>query len=176
MRKMVIGLIVAGSILTIGMVPVGVKVMADATESAQAAGPGGMRGRNGPVANFIRAQVGRFITLRAELDLTDAQRAQLADIVKSHKSEIVAAVKPVIAKRRALNDAVLAETTDEKAIRAAADDLGHSVGDFAVLAAKIKQEAAAVLTPDQKEKLADFRGRVEKSVDEMMEKIGSDAK
>jgi Spy/CpxP family protein refolding chaperone len=176
MRKSVIAMIVAGSVLTVGMVPMGVKVMADATTSAQADGPGAMRGRNGPVANFLRATMGRMMTLRAELDLTDAQKAQLAAIVKSHKSEIVAALKPVIAKRRALHDAILAETTDEKEIRAAADDLGHAIGDFSVLAAKIKQEAAAVLTPDQKQKLADFRSQVEKSVDDMMDKIGSDTK
>jgi hypothetical protein len=33
-----------------------------------------------------------------------------------------------------------------------------------------------VLTPDQKEKLADFRTQVEKSVDTMMDKIGSETK
>ena len=176
MRKMVIGLLVAGSILTVGMVPIGVKVLADTTTAAQADGVGGMRGRNGPLANFIRAQVGRLITLRSELDLTDAQKEQLKAIVKSHKAEIMAAIKPVIEKRRALNDAILAETTDEKAIRAAADDLGHAIGDLSVLAARIKQEAAVVLTADQKQKLSDFRQQVEKSIDQMMDKIGSEPK
>ncbi|MGN6370645.1 MAG: Spy/CpxP family protein refolding chaperone [Phycisphaerae bacterium] len=170
MRKSVIAAIVAGTLLTVGMVPAGVKVLAQET-AAQTDHPA--RARNGPLANFIRATLGRLTTLRAELDLTDAQKQQLRQIVQSHKSEIIAAMKPVIEKRRALHDAILAETTDEKAIRAAADDLGHSLGDLSVLAARIKQEAAAVLTPDQKQKLADFRQQMEKSVDDLMNKIGS---
>src|SRR5207249_1997617 len=50
-------------------------------------------------------------------------------ILKSHKAEIVKVAEPVVRKKRALRDAVIAAKPDEKAIRAAA-----------VLASKIKVE------------------------------------
>src|SRR6185369_12358661 len=102
-----------------------------------------------PLVNFIRAELGRLMVLKSELDITDAQKEQIKTILQSHKAEIAQVAKPLVDKKRALRDAVMADAPDEKAIRAASDDLAHSIGDAAVLASKIKQEVAVVLTPDQ---------------------------
>ena len=175
MRKMMIGALVVGSVLMVGMVPVGVRVMGETAGTMPAGGMmGGMR--RGPLANFLRGMVGRVMTLRSELDLTEEQKGALRAVVVAHRGEIVAVMKPVVAKKRALHDAVMAEPTDEKGIRAAADDLGKAIGDAAVVAAKVKKEAAGILTTEQKGKVAAFREEMNKSVDEMLEKMGGEGK
>jgi len=172
MRKTLIALFATGTLLTAGMIPVGVKVLADTASTA----PAETFTTHRPLFNFIRGQIGRFMTLRSELDLTDAQKAQIKTLLQSHKTEIVAAIKPLVEKRRALRDAVLATPSDEKTIRAASDDLGHAIGDAAVLASKLKQEAAGILTDDQVQKIADFRAQSGKAVDEFFQKMADQQK
>jgi Spy/CpxP family protein refolding chaperone len=116
-----------------------------------------------------------MLTLRSELQLTDEQREQIKTIVQSHKQEIVTVAKPVVAKHRTLRDAVLADSADEKAIRSAADDLGHSIGDAAVLAAKIKGEVHKVLTTEQQGKIDDFRKHADAAVDEFIQQVSQAA-
>ncbi|MBI4579273.1 MAG: Spy/CpxP family protein refolding chaperone [Planctomycetes bacterium] len=111
---------------------------------------------NRPIANLIRNGVRRLVALRAELNLTEDQRGQIKEIVRGHKDEIVPAVKDLAAKRRALRDTVLAEEPTEEAIRAAATELGKSIGDAAVLASKVAGEVKPVLTDEQKETIRQF--------------------
>jgi Spy/CpxP family protein refolding chaperone len=129
--------------------------------------------RDGPLSHLIRAQFGRWMTLRNELDLTPAQKEQIHAILESHKAEIVQVMQPVVEKRRALRDAIASPNMDEQAIRAAADDLGHSLGDAAVLAAKIKNEISPILTDEQRQKLMDFRTQSDHSVDEFFQKVSA---
>jgi Spy/CpxP family protein refolding chaperone len=126
--------------------------------------------REGPLARLIHAQIGRWITLRAELDLTPAQKEQIHSILQSHKAEIVQVMQPVAEARRALREAVLNPNSDEKTIRGDADNLGHAIGDAAVLAAKIKQEINPILTDEQRQKLKDFRAQSDHAVDEFFQR------
>src|SRR5262249_46648826 len=120
-------------------------------------GPGGRWGEGGPLGRLIQAQIGRMMTLRAELDLTPEEHHQIHQILESHHKDVVDALHPVVLKIRALRNAVTDPSGNEQAIRAASDDLGKSIGDAAVLGAKIKAEIAGVLTDDQRHKLEDFR-------------------
>jgi Spy/CpxP family protein refolding chaperone len=124
-----------------------------------------------PLAQFIRARIGRLIALRDELNVTREQRNQLRQIARSHRDEIVPAVKDIAAGRRTLRDAVLAAQTDDAAIRAAADQLGKSIGDAAVLIAKVVPEAKAVLTPEQLERIREFREEREKSAETFLDEF-----
>jgi Spy/CpxP family protein refolding chaperone len=124
-----------------------------------------------PFLRFIRGQIGRFMVLRSELDLTSDQKQQIADILKAHKSEIVQAVQPVVEKRKALRDAVTAANPDEKAIRAAADDLSKSIGDAAVVASRINQLINPILTDKQRQQIHDFRSQSDSAVDDFFAKI-----
>jgi Spy/CpxP family protein refolding chaperone len=117
------------------------------------AGDGGMH----PLRTFIQGQIGRLMTLRSDLDVTNEQREAIKKIVQGHKVEIIAVATPIVEKRRALRDATLAKTPDETAIRAAASDLGKAIGDAAVLASKVKGEVAKELTPEQQKKIEQFR-------------------
>jgi Spy/CpxP family protein refolding chaperone len=114
------------------------------------------------------------MTLRAELNLTDQQRDAIKSAMQTHKQEILAAVKPAIDAKRTLRDAVLAEKSDDAAIRKAADDLGKKVGDAAVVIARVKSDVAskANLTPEQMKKIADFRAENDASTDNLLKELG----
>lgn len=137
------------------------------------AAPGGRFGHS-PMGKLIMARMGRMMTLKAELDLTDAQKEAIKSTVQSHKSELANAIKPAVEAHRALRDRVLADSPDDASIRKAADDMGKKIGDAAVVIAKVKAEAAekAKLTPEQKKKIDAFRTANDESVDEFLAKVG----
>ena len=58
-------------------------------------------------------------------------------------------MKAVIAKKRALQELVLAENPDPAAIRQASADLGNAIADAAVLGSSLAQKAQSILTPEQ---------------------------
>ena len=126
-----------------------------------------------PFMRFIRGEIGRWMVLRSQVDLSDDQKQQIAAVLQSHKAEIVQVVQPIIEKRRALRDAVAAANPDEQAIRAAADDLGKSIGDAAVLAWHIKQQIAPILTDQQRQDIKDFRSQTDQAVDDFMNKMAA---
>jgi len=126
-----------------------------------------------PLANFIRGQIGRFMVLRSQLDLSADQKQQIATILQAHKAEILKVVQPISQKRQALREAVIAATPDEAAIRAAADDLGHAIGDGAVLASKLKQQISPILTDQQRQELSDFRAQSDHAVDDFFAKMAA---
>jgi Spy/CpxP family protein refolding chaperone len=110
-----------------------------------------------PLRMFIQGQLGRLMTLRSELNVTNEQREAIKKIVESHRSEIVTVAKPIVEERRALREATLAKNPNEETIRAAANELGKAIGDAAVLASKVKGEVGKVLTPEQMHKVEQFR-------------------
>lgn len=124
-----------------------------------------------PLRMFIQGQIGRMMTLRSELDVSEEQREAIKKIVLGHRSEIVTVAKPIVEKRRALRDATMAKDSNEEAIRSAANDLGKAIGDAAVLASKVKSEVGKVLTPEQQHKIEAFRQESDQSVDNFIEKL-----
>jgi Spy/CpxP family protein refolding chaperone len=119
-----------------------------------------------PLRMLASGQFGRLLALRSELDLTAEQRNKIRAILKSHKSDIASALQPVAEKRRTLREATLAESANEAAIRVAADELGKAIGDAAVMGSQIKQEVRAVLTPEQREKVTQFRQQSDSAIDD----------
>jgi Spy/CpxP family protein refolding chaperone len=122
-----------------------------------------------PVRMLASGQFGRLLALRSELELTEQQRGEIREIVKSHRQEIVTVFKPLAEKRRALRDVTISEHADEAAIRAAAADLGKAIGDAAVVGSKVKAEVYKVLTPKQRQQVKDFRGQSEAAVDKFLD-------
>lgn len=167
--------------LVVGLVALALAV-GGATHYAMA-GPGisrGMLGAHGgpgladkPVARLIQSVIGRKLILRSKMNVTDEQREKIRGIVESHKPRIVQAVKPIVTSKRALSEAVSAETTDQAAIRAACDQLGRSLGDAAVLGAQVRKEVLAVLTDDQRRLLDTFRSEVTSDVDAWLAELSS---
>jgi len=126
-----------------------------------------------PLAKLITGNIGRLLVLRSELNLTDEQRSKLVATVKTHRDEIRPAVRDVVNKRRALRQAVLAQPSDPTAIRKAADDLGKTIGEAALLASKVIKEARQHLTDAQIERIRQFGEGRDKSVDQWLNEIGN---
>ena len=107
------------------------------------------------------------------LDLSDAQQIQIRGVLKTHADEILTLAKSGMNARRALHDAVLAEPTDEAAIRALAQQVGAVHGDGALLFAKIRVEIWPILTPDQQLKFTAFHNRMANRGDEEFQSLGA---
>ena len=121
--------------------------------------------RDTPLGRLITGDIGRLMTLRSEANVTDEQRQKVRAVLASHKAEIGEAAKDLVAKRRALREAVKTETPDEAAIRKAGEDLGRSIGNASVLGAKVRGELRPVFTQQQIETFKKFSGDHEASVD-----------
>jgi Spy/CpxP family protein refolding chaperone len=130
-------------------------------------GPG--KWKENPLGRLIGGRLAALGELRQDVNLTAEQRQQLRKIVVSHRAAIADEANKLWQKRNALRDAVLAEKTDEEAIRKAADDLGKQIGEAAVKAAKLKQELAPVLTSEQRAKVKEFIQENDKAVGDFFE-------
>lgn len=117
------------------------------------------------LAELVSGRVQRMAALRNELDLTAEQRTEIRGIVHAHHGELRPLFVEVLAHKRALRDAVLAEQPNEAAIRAQANALGRAIGDAAVAVAQVTGEARVVLTPEQIEAIADAMADNEAAVD-----------
>lgn len=134
---------------------------------------GGVGGGCGALRAFFQGRGQRLGRLRSELNLTDAQRAKVREILMAHRSEIASVAGPIVTRGRALRDATNAKVLDEGKIRAAAGELSSAMGDAAVLAAKIKAEVRPVLTDGQAERLAAFRSDADDAVDALVDKLSA---
>ncbi len=109
-------------------------------------GPGG-RGPGGPMG-----MMGGSLLPLPMLNLSDAQRDQVKDVMSRHRPEMEAAAKKLQAARKAQQTAVTAVPFDEGVIRAAADATGAAAADAAVLRARVRSEIWTLLTPEQQTK------------------------
>jgi Spy/CpxP family protein refolding chaperone len=98
-----------------------------------------------------------FAHISRALDLTDDQKVKIKVVLKSHADEIKTQLQASAAARQTLHDAVMAQPADENAIRAAAQQVGLTQGDGAILLAKIRREVEPILTSEQKEKVQTFQ-------------------
>lgn len=121
--------------------------------------------RDMPLGRLIAGDIGRLITLRSDANVTAEQRQKVRAVLTSHKAEIGDVAKDLVAKRRALREAVRSETRDEAAIRKAGDDLGRAIGNAAVLGSKVRGELKPVFSDKQIELFKKFAGDHDASVD-----------
>lgn len=110
-------------------------------------GPRGMRGPDGPMMG----------PMFRGLDLTEDQQAQLRTIREARQAEFKAAGDKVRTAREGLRALIESDTIDESAIRAKAAEVAAAEADVAILNATVRREALQVLTPEQQQKLKEFR-------------------
>ena len=143
------------------------------TGMAAAYGPSGGKWAMHPLANtpigkMISGTFGRLLVLRSEMNVTEEQRAQIREVLVSHKSAIAETVKSVRDKRVVLRNAVLSGEADEAQIRAAADELGKAIGDAAVKGSKLRDKIAPLLTEEQRKLIATFFEENDAAVDKFL--------
>ena len=123
------------------------------------------------IAQTISGDIGRYLILRSEMNVTDEQRAQIREIISEHKDEIADVVRSLRTARKALRSAVTADLPNEATIRTAAEDLSTSIGDAAVLASRVRRQVRQVLTENQQELVQGFLEGMEKSRDNLFHQI-----
>ena len=109
-------------------------------------GRGGPGGPGGPLAG---------LPLR-ELNLTDAQREQVKQIVDSRQQEARAIGERAMAAREALHAATTSPSFDEGLIRAKAAEVAAIEADMAVSRARIFADVFQILTPEQQAKVKEL--------------------
>jgi periplasmic protein CpxP/Spy len=93
------------------------------------------------------------------LDLTDAQQAQMKDILAKEKPTVRPLFQQLAQGRLQMKQLEQAGTFDEAKVRAAATAQSQAMIELMVQKARIKSELMAVLTPDQKDKMAKLEAR-----------------
>jgi Spy/CpxP family protein refolding chaperone len=115
----------------------------------KAAGPGHHRGGFGPMMGFYADY----------LDLTDAQKAQMKDIMTKEKPTIQPLMQQLADSHKQLRQLETAGSFDEAKVRAIATQQAQTMTELTVQKARIKSQMMQVLTPDQKDKMAKFEAR-----------------
>jgi Spy/CpxP family protein refolding chaperone len=178
-----IGLGLGGLILAIGL-GLGTYAVAQDQNTSEPPharmGPGGPHGPRGMGMRGLQpgpmGQAGphgmREMMPFGQLDLTEAQRAQVRTLVETHR----AATDPVLERaqtaRQALHAAVTAGTIDEGAIRARSAELASAEADLAVARARLHADITKILTPEQQTELEANRSRMAERMQSMRERRG----
>lgn len=136
-RKMIVSLVM---ILVLGMA--GEVVWARSGKPSQ-----GRQGRGGA----------GLMGMLSRLDLTQEQKDQVKAIQDKHKEEFRSVRQKIQEGKKALDEAINADTFNEQKIREASGALSANMETEAVLQGKIFSEIRAVLTPEQIEQMKKMR-------------------
>lgn len=93
------------------------------------------------------------------LDLTEAQRDQLFEIRHAQRPAMREKMKELRKTRQTLRELATAETYDAEQVRKAAEQQASVQADLIVMRTEAKQKMMQLLTPEQKQKLAEKRQR-----------------
>jgi protein CpxP len=138
-----LGLIAAAAILSSA---------APAAASEPEAGQGRRMGRMGH-----RGAVGAARFGLRQLDLTEAQQAQIRVLFQARRDEFQAVRERMRTARMQMREATTSDAVNETALRTAAGNLADAQADAALLGARLRQEVLDALTPEQREKAKSLR-------------------
>jgi len=93
------------------------------------------------------------------LDLTDAQQAQMKDILSKEKPTIQPLMKQLRQSHQQMQQLEQGGSFDEAKVRALASQQSQAMTELIVQKQRIKSELMTVLTQDQKDRLAKFQAR-----------------
>ncbi|GFK93728.1 hypothetical protein NNJEOMEG_01562 [Fundidesulfovibrio magnetotacticus] len=133
-------------------------LLAVLTASAAAAGdmgppPGGPGGQGMAGHDPFRG----IVRMADELNLSKEQKRSVALILKESREKAQALRESMKTAWRAMGDVMAASPGDEAKVRQAAQGLAKAGEELAVFTGKVKARVDAVLTPEQKAKLAEKR-------------------
>jgi Spy/CpxP family protein refolding chaperone len=95
------------------------------------------------------------------LDLTDAQRAQVKEIMAKEKPTLQPLFQQMAQGHRDLRQLEMSGTFDEAKVRALASQQAQTMTEVIVQKARIQSELVQILTPEQKAKMNQFMERHE---------------
>jgi len=106
----------------------------------------------------------------ARLDLTEAQREQVREVVGRHRSEMQDAGKRLHEAHQAQRAAVETMPVNEGLIRSTTQTLANAQTDMALLQARVRSEVWALLTPEQQEKAKQLKSERETRMKQRLER------
>ena len=95
----------------------------------------------------------RFEKMAAKLGLSEQQKLKIKEIFKQNREQAKPIFYRLLTEKRNMRALVMADKTNEAAIRAEATKIAAVEGDMAVHRAHMIQQMRAVLTPEQRTKL-----------------------
>jgi Spy/CpxP family protein refolding chaperone len=105
------------------------------------------------------------------LNLTDAQQQQLHQTLQSDQSANKGLILNLLNAQKALHAAIVKNPNDEATIRSLSATVGNAKTELTVQRAKMRSQIVGVLTPEQKEKLAQLDqkrdSRLQKRIDRL---------
>jgi len=111
----------------------------------------------------------------SRLDLSDAQKRDIALILKSHREEMNTLFSSLITARKNLYNAVHAPEYTESYVRQAAHEAAVWEIDLTVLRAQVKSEIRNVLTSEQKDDVAEhhaqFGDKIQDRIEECFQRL-----
>jgi Spy/CpxP family protein refolding chaperone len=126
-------------------------------------GPGMPFGRGGRMGGPMAGGFGEVMR-----ELTEAQREQVRAIHQKHADRVAPLAERAHAAREALNTAVLGGNTAN--LQALSIEVGNAETELTFAQAQMQAEVAALLTAEQKQRIAERRKEMEQHRAEMMKK------
>jgi Spy/CpxP family protein refolding chaperone len=120
----------------------------------------------GPWRGMFRDRIAR------ELNLTPEQKAQIEQIIESEKPNVRPLVLQLAEHRKQLKALGQDGNFNEAQVRAIAQQQGQTMTELIVIKERTQSRIFAVLTPEQREKAAQMRERVEQRFKEHMAENG----
>jgi periplasmic protein CpxP/Spy len=133
--------------------------------AALAQGPEGRRGGRG----FGHGGRGGFPL--AQLELTDAQRQQVRDVMARHREEMRAAGTKLGEAQRAQREAADTVPVNEGLIRSTSQALAEAQTGMALARARVRSEIWTLLTPEQQAKATELKRQRENRMKERRERM-----
>jgi periplasmic protein CpxP/Spy len=133
-------------------------LLATGLATAALAQGGGRRGPDGP-----GRMGGAGMVLRA-LDLTEAQREQVKNVMQGHREDMTAIGKRLREAHRAQREAIETVPVNEGLIRSTSQALATAETDMAILQSRIHNEVWNLLTPEQQAKAKELKAQRENRV------------
>ena len=161
--KIMSGALVLAAALLLG---VGVAGFAQQGPERHWDGGGGPHGERGP-----HGGPGGFVPFLRDLNLSDAQKAQVKQIMDSFESS----TKPLRDRLEALHESEVSTlfkdgAFDEAAVRALAQERANVMVEMDVARARMMSQVYAILTPEQKALVAQRRQQMEQKRQEWKQK------
>jgi Spy/CpxP family protein refolding chaperone len=127
-------------------------------------------GENASPQRPLRARM--LARLKARLDLTDEQVAQIRTRLAGEKDTLKADLSGLRAARLGLRQAIQAPGATEASVRAASAKVAAAEADWAVERLKLRGKILPILTADQAARLGEFQARTDRAVDNAINRIG----
>lgn len=126
-------------------------------------------------AEDARGPLGRGELLQRaaeKLGLTAEQRAAIKDVLLAEKDTLKDLLRRLHEARKSLREAIRAEDATEATVRAAAARVAAVEADLAVVRHKLHRRINPILTPEQREQVAQWEARVDEWIARAVGRMG----